>query len=59
MKGIISFCLLLLLPLVVSLTESDVTGIQNDIKTAFKLGPSYGDPCNGKLQPCPKGDSIG
>ena len=42
-----------------SLTDSDVKSIQNDIKNAFKLGPGYGDPCNGKLQPCPKGDNIG
>jgi len=44
-----------------SITISDVKSIQNDIKEAFNLlGPgSYGDPCNAKLQPCPKGDNIG
>lgn len=56
---VISFVIQIFSLVVNSLTESDVVKIQNDIKSMFKLGPAYGDPCNGKLQPCPKGDSIG
>lgn len=52
----------LLAPLVIVarvLTSADVVEMKAAIKEAFKLEPSYGVPCNAKLEPCLLGDNIG